>query len=621
MVVADERFDVIVVGGGAGGAVLAARVAEGGLRVLLLEAGGDPLDPETDSGSDRSLRDDYLVPAFHPFVSEHPGLAHDFWVQHYSDPGRQRRDWKHDEAKGGVLYPRVKALGGCTAHHAMIVVRPNDEDWNAIAETMDDPSWRASAMQHYWERIERCRTRWPIWRWLARLTGWNPTGHGWRGWMQTEIAMPLRLLADDALKRDLKASIGAAADAHPGLADDWETTNFDPNGRPLWNAGASGTKIPPLSTRRHVRSGARERARDAEARHPDRLTVRLNAQVTRVEVQDGRAVAVCYRKGGAEHRAEARHDIVLSGGTFLTPQLLMLSGIGDPSHLTEVGIDVVRALPGVGRNMQDRYEIGVVNRMKAPWKALKGISYGRGDWTFWLWDKFRMGNYKSNGLLFAAKIRSRAELTQPDLYCFALLADFRGYYSGYSDRIKKPDFLTWAILKAYTSNTAGTVRLRSPDPDVQPEIQFRYFDEGSAGAEDDLDAMVAAIRFVRRISDAVDDRIAEEEEPGRHRSSDESLRQYVRDHAWGHHACGTCAMMPEEEGGVVDSRFRVYGVDGLRVVDASVFPRIPGYFLVSSVYMIAEKAADAILQDAQAGRNEKVRATPARTDPAALAAS
>ena len=113
--------------------------------------------------------------------------------------------------------------------------------------------------------------------------------------------------------------------------------------------------------------------------------------------------------------------------------------------------------------------------------------------------------------------------------------------------------------------------------------------------------MVSGVRFVRKIGDAMGDLVAEEEEPGRHLLSDAALRDYVRDNAWGHHACGTCAMLPRDWKGVVDIRFRVHGVAGLRVADASVLPRTPGYFPVSAVYMIAEKAADTILEDLRLG--------------------
>lgn len=197
--------------------------------------------------------------------------------------------------------------------------------------------------------------------------------------------------------------------------------------------------------------------------------------------------------------------------------------------------------------------------------------------------------------MFSVMFPSRTNREQPDLCCFLLLADFRGYHPGYSDRIRKLDYLSWTVLKAYTTNTAGTVRLRSGEAIDTPAIDFNYFHEGNGTPADDLDAVVTGIRFGRKLADSIGDLIAEEESPGRHLNSEAQLRDHVADNAWGHHACGTCAMKPEEQGGVVDSAFRVHGVRNLRVVDASIFPRIPGYFIVTSVYMIAEKAADAIV--------------------------
>ena len=275
------------------------------------------------------------------------------------------------------------------------------------------------------------------------------------------------------------------------------------------------------------------------------------------------------------------------------------SGIGEAAHLQAHGIAPVADLPGVGRNLQDRYELGVVSRMKRPWGALDGITYSRSDRAYKTWDNWRRGNYTSNGVLFSVELKSRPELGVPDLFCFAILADFRGYYRSYSDRVRRRDCLTWAVLKAYTDNTAGTVRLRAADVDAPLDVQFNYFDTGN-GSGDDLDAMVTGVRFVRKIADAVGHLTETEETPGRHIEADADLRAHIRDNAWGHHACGTCAMKPRAQGGVVDSGFRVHGVGGLRVVDASVFPRIPGYFLVTSVYMIAEKAADTILADLRA---------------------
>ena len=146
-------------------------------------------------------------------------------------------------------------------------------------------------------------------------------------------------------------------------------------------------------------------------------------------------------------------------------------------------------------------------------------------------------------------------------------------------------------------NTAGRVTLRSADPRDPPEVDFRYFEEGSDKAGEDLDSVVEGIKFVRTVSADLKKRglIAEEELPGEHVQSDDQLRNFVRDTAWGHHASCSCPIGPKENGGVLTSDFRVHGTSGLRVVDASVFPRIPGFFIACAVYMIGEKAADDIL--------------------------
>jgi choline dehydrogenase len=188
----------------------------------------------------------------------------------------------------------------------------------------------------------------------------------------------------------------------------------------------------------------------------------------------------------------------------------------------------------------------------------------------------------------------------PDLFCLGLLGKFNGYFPGYSELISKHhNYLSWVVLKAHTLNTAGTVKLRSADPRDTPEISFRYFEEGNDTNSEDLEAVVTGIKFVRKMTEALraEKLIDEEELPGEQVRSDSELRQYVRDNAWGHHASCSCPIGPKDKGGVLTSDFKVHGTERLRVVDASVFPRIPGFFIVSAVYMIGEKAADVILAD------------------------
>jgi choline dehydrogenase len=352
--------------------------------------------------------------------------------------------------------------------------------------------------------------------------------------------------------------------------------------------------------------------------YPDRLRIELNALATRVVFDDGnRAVGVEYQKGdrlyaahpgaqasGGELRTvRARREVILAGGAFNTPQLLMLSGIGDPDVLAKQGITTRVPLRGVGRNLQDRYEVPVVMRMQRPWEMLDGATYSTTDPQYRAWETSREGVYTTNGALLCVVQRSTIGRPVPDLFCYAVLADFRGYRPGYSEVIRKRhDCLTWIVLKARTNNRAGAVTIRSPDPRVRPAIDFRYFEEGSDAGGDDLQSVVEGIKLVRRLSAGMKSSlVAAEELPGDAVVSDDDLRRFVRDHAWGHHASCTCAIGPEARGGVLTGDFKVHRTEGLRVVDASIFPRAPGLFIVSAIYMAAEKAADVIAAAARGG--------------------
>jgi choline dehydrogenase-like flavoprotein len=619
---AQDSWDYIVVGSGAGGGTVAARLAEAEYTVLLLEAGGDCKKPEPSgqdaSGSDR-LPDDYDVPCFHAFASENAAMRWDFFVRHYGDDKAQQLDPKYRESYDGqkvdgVLYPRAGTLGGCTAHNAMIFVYPHDADWNGIAALTGDQSWNCGNMRRYFEQLENCHHRWPQ-RLLAKF-GFNPTRHGWKGWLHTECAIPLSSLLEKDLRSVLLASIKEAVQeiGHVVEQAEWSAISMlDPNDWRTVKENSIGLRYMPLTTRNHARNGTRERVLDVAARHPDKLRIELNALTTRILLDENkRAVGVEYLKGarlyrahanpssmpGIQRTAYAQREVILSGGAFNTPQLLMLSGIGPDEELRRHGIEVRVDLPGVGKNLQDRYEISVVNRMNFDeWEVFDGAKFSKGDPQYGCWKRSRDGAYTTNGTVLSLFKRSAPERPLPDLFCLAVLGRFEGYFPGYSEVFAtNRNYLTWTVLKAHTNNRAGAVTLRSADPLDMPEINFHYFEEGTPDSGEDLDSVVDGVRFVRDLTDRLRRKgvIAEEMLPGEPLQSDEDLRQYVRNNAWGHHASCTCAI-----GDVLDSRFRVHGVKGLRVVDASVFPRIPGFFIACAVYMIGEKAADAILEDAR----------------------
>ncbi|HEU0100334.1 MAG TPA: NAD(P)-binding protein [Allosphingosinicella sp.] len=251
--------DYIVVGSGAGGGTVAARLAEAGMDVVLLEAGGDPVA----EGAER-FPCDYSIPAFHPMASENPAMAWDYWVEHYADPAEAERDWKRCEGQG-IFYPRAGTLGGCTAHNAMIFITPQDSDWRGIAEVTGDDGWGPEAMAGYQRKVEQCRHR-PLRRLLAGM-GRDGSGHGWDGWLPVERAMPAQAFADAPMREMLEKGAWAASE---GISGPWGALRrlvrgkLDPNDRSM--NGEAGLCYAPLATDGHRRFGTRERLREAEAK-------------------------------------------------------------------------------------------------------------------------------------------------------------------------------------------------------------------------------------------------------------------------------------------------------------------------------------------------------------------
>jgi choline dehydrogenase len=605
--------EFIVVGSGAGGGPLAANLAKAGFKVLLLEAGDD------------AAPDNYncQVPCFHAFASEDEALKWDFFVRHYRSDERQRLDEKFCAKRDGVLYPRAGTLGGCTVHNAMITVYPHNSDWDHIAEVTGDSSWRSEKMRRYFERLERCEYR--PWQQLADTIGLDGSRHGFNGWLTTNVADPRMVFPDNELQdliwKSVKAVLG---DLKLPLRHQIEDllTRLDPNDWRLVRRSAEGIRQTPLGTDGGRRVGPREYLKQVARDHPDRLILRTCALATRVLFGDGnRAVGVEYRLGrklyraasgagrngeGETKQAFASREVILAGGAFNSPQLLMLSGIGPQDHLASFGIPVRIDLPGVGRNLQDRYEVGVVNRVKSDFALLKDATYaapaagGTPDPIFAEWLKGK-GVYTTNGAVISVIARSASSRPEPDLFIFGLAGLFKGYFPGYSQLFREhKNYFTWGILKAHTNNTAGQVTLRSNDPLDVPQIDFHYFDEGNDPCGEDLESVVNGIQLARTMTRQARELIEEEELPGGNVTSRDELRQFVKDNAWGHHASCSNKMGPSGDPmAVVDSSFRVYGTQGLRVVDASVFPRIPGFFPVASIYMISEKASDVIAADAR----------------------
>ena len=578
---ATAGYEYIVVGSGAGGGPLAARLARAGKRVLLLEAGEDV-------GGE--LR--YQVPAMHALATEDARMAWWFFVQHSADEAIDRTDSKHTPE--GILYPRGSALGGSTAVNAMVTVLPSRSDWNRIAEITGDRTWRADAMNAQYDRV--------------------------REWLGIELPDAGLALSDRKISSFLSAA--AIAGTHDvAAASNLSTVLSHDLNAALRDGETTGLYRLPLATKSGKRNGARERVLDTVAAGFP-LTVMTGAFVTRVMFDESAPVptvrGVEYVKQSGVYAASLeRHDVtaateiavassevILSAGTFNTPQLLMLSGIGDPTELEAVGIASRVALPAVGKNLQDRYEAAVVSELAAPIDLLEACKLGAepdvADPCLDQWKEGR-GAYETPGFLAALLVRSRPTEPLADLAIFAVPADARGYYPGYaSDSAKAKDRFTWLLLKAHAKNADGRVRLASASAFDRPKILFASYDERDPAHDPDLLALVEGVRTVRRIASEMRTLVREDPVreiwPGPEKQSDAELGAWIRKESWGHHACCTSKMgRADDPSAVVGGDFRVHGVAGLRVVDSSVFPEIPGTFIALPTYMIAEKAADAIL--------------------------
>jgi choline dehydrogenase len=589
--------EYIVIGSGAGGGPLAVNLAKAGHKVVLIEAGGEDSD------------DLISVPLFSPIVGEDPKVRWDYFVRQYADEERQKRNSKYVADKGGVLYPRVGGLGGCTVHNLMITIYPNNSDWDAIAELTGDSSWRADNMRKYFERIEQCG-------YVGRTKSIdNPTRHGFEGWLHTEITDPAMFAQDSNMKRILQSAERELGTKN--LLDKFLRKELDPNSWEVTSKDAEGFYNIPQATRNGRRRSPRDLIRETAAALPNNLIVKTNTLVTRVIFRGKDAVGIEYLEGAHLYRADpqakpdgpepgprkvmyASRETILSAGAFNSPQILKLSGIGPEDELRKHGIKPIVNLPGVGENLQDRYEVGVITQMNSDFNLTQNCTPGEPSDPCMADFEQGKGVYTSNAT-FAGHIRkSDPARPVPDLFIFGLPVPYQGYYPGWSKPLSKVENqFSWTVLKAHTRNRAGTVKLRSADPRDTPDINFHYFSEGSDKDGEDLESVVNGVEFVRRMNSHISD-ISQEVIPGPTVRSREEIGKFAEGEAWGHHAsCTNKIGLKSDPMAVVDSEFRVHGVRHLRVVDASVFPHVPGYFIVTPIYMISEKASDVILASAE----------------------
>ena len=531
-----ETFDYIIVGAGSAGCVLANRLTASGRHRVLLLEAG---------GRDSNIW--IHIPLGYGKLFHNPKVN---WL-YQSEPEPELNNRQ-------IIQPRGKVLGGSSSINGLLYVRGQHEDYDHWRQ-LGNKGWGFADVLPYFRRAE------------DQERGADDM-HG--------VGGPLAVSNVSEPHPLCEAFIEAAQQAgHP--------RNDDFNGAA--QEGAGYFQLTAKNGRRW--STAVGYLRPAK-RRPN-LTVATETLATRVLFSGRRAVGVEYRQGGTTHTAHANAEVIVAGGAFNSPQLLQLSGLGPADLLRAHGIDVIADMPGVGADLQDHLQIRMLYRCTEPITMNDVIN----NW------RHRMGAglryiLSRKGLLTigagyaGAFLRTRPELETPDVQIHFLIfsADTAG-----AGLHKFPGFMT--SICQLRPESRGFVRIKSRDPAAAPAIQPRYL-----SSRFDCDTVVAGMKQLRGIMEkpAMRRYIAEERAPGDACQSDADLLAFARETGTTvYHPTSTCRMGSDPQA-VVDERLRVRGIEGLRVIDASVMPTVVSGNTNAAVVMIAEKGAEMILQDASA---------------------
>jgi choline dehydrogenase len=535
----DTTYDYIVTGAGSAGCVVASRLSESGRwRVLLLEAG---------------IKDSS------PWIHIPIG-----YTKAFANP---RINWMFDSApekelNGRTLYlPRGKVLGGTSSINGMVYMRGDPSDYD---------NWRQRGCEGWdWDSVL------PYFRKAEDNERGSNEFHGAGGPLRVSDPPQIWPLAKAMVEAAVQAGIPRTSDfngAQKEGAGYYQTTT---NNKRRWSAAAAYLR---------------------PARGRQNLTIVTQAHATRVLMENGRAVGVEYRSPRGVQVARARGEVIVSGGAYGSPHLLQLSGLGPADLLSETGIAVVRDMPGVGANLHDHFNTYSAYRLSqpitlndlarsTPRKLVAGVQYALG----------RRGLMSTTGLFAGAFLRSDPRFERPDIQI-----NMTAWSTGERNRdgIHPHPFPGITLSPVHLRPEGrGTVRVRSSDPLTPPEIRFNFL-----RSDYDMQALIFGIRTCRRIAaqPALASYIVEEIAPGARFDTDAELSDVVRANGVSnHHPVGSCRMGNEPDA-VVDARLRVYGIERLRVADASIMPSIIAGNTNAPTIMIGEKAASMILEDAKA---------------------
>jgi len=528
------QAEFVIVGAGSAGCAMAYRLAMAGAKVIVIEHGG------SDAG---------------PLIQMPGALSYPMNMKMY-DWGYRTEPEPH---LGGrrLACPRGKVIGGSSSINGMIYVRGHARDFDHWRDQGAD-GWGYADVLPYYKRME----------------DWHDGGHGgdagWRG-----QGGPLHVTRG---KRDnplVQAFVQAGAQAGYPVTGDYngqQQEGFGPFDMTVWKgrrwSAASAYLKPALAT-------------------GNCTLVRALAQ--RVVMDQGRATGVEVLRNGTRQVISAQREVVLAASSLNSPKLLMLSGIGPAAHLAQHGIDVVADRPGVGQNLQDHLELYIQMAASQPVSLFKYWNLFGKAWVGLQWLLAKRGPGASNQFESAAFIRSQAGVDYPDIQYHFLPIAVR-----YDGQAAAEGHGFQAHVGPMRSHSRGAVNLRSADPNADPVIRFNYMSDPQ-----DWEDFRRCIRLTREIfaQPAFAPYVRHEIQPGASLQSDEALDGFIRDHAESaYHPCGTCRMgRADDPTAVVDPHARVIGVQGLRVADSSIFPRITNGNLNAPSIMVGEKVSDLLL--------------------------